>query len=399
MDPVFDVKAFRQLFSLVLFLFGAICFAQFEVPPSSFDKWQPQEENDDFSVYIARFPSALRTKFPENDLVQLHVQLPIDVDKPPMVLILHYWGAPTLKVERSLALELNQRGIGAAIMTLPYHLSRTPKGAVSGALAIQADPEKLKATMTQSVMDVRRSLDFIQSKSECGPIIGIYGTSLGAIVSTLAFAVDDRLQNAAFLLGGIDLGKLIWKSSLMVSVKDELRSKGFNEQKLIKALESVEPSQFFKTPKLGKTFVIRAKYDTVVPSECTDALIQILPQSKVLSIDSGHYGGVFVQEKLLREVANFFESLVTKKEYVPPLKIVTPTVRVGVTFELPTKFEIAVGFDLIKFDKRGKGYVSLLLTPKNPVLWVGTDVGSGLNAGVGISNRRVGFGLFWSIVL
>ena len=372
---------------------------QFDVPKISFDKWQTVEENEDFSAYIARFPSALTTKYPENDAVQLHIQLPVDIEKPPIVLILHYWGAPTLKVERSLALELNQRGIGAAIMTLPYHLTRTPKGAVSGALAIQSNPEKLTATMTQSVMDVRRSLDYIQSRNECGPIIGIYGTSLGAIVSSLAYAVDDRLHNAAFLLGGIDLGKLIWRSSLMVTVKDELRAKGFNERKLTQALESVEPSTYLRNSKIGKTFIIRAKYDSVVPPECTDALIQALPLSKVLSIDSGHYGGVFIQEKLLNEVANFFESLATNKDYVPPLKIVSPTVRVGVMLQIPSRFDIAAGFDMIKFDKRGKSYASLLLTPNNPVIWVGTDIASGFNAGVGISNRRVGFGLYWSIVL
>ena len=369
------------------------------MPKTTFDKWQILEENEEFSAYIARFSSAFKSKSAENDVVQLHIQLPIDVEKPPIVLILHYWGAPSLKVERSLALELNQRGIGAAIMTLPYHLTRTPTGAVSGALAIQPDPEKLKATMTQSVMDVRRSLDYIQSRNECGRIVGIYGTSLGAIVSSLAYAVDDRLGNAAFLLGGIELGKLVWKSSLLVPIKDELRAKGFNEQRLSKALESVEPSKYLNSSKLGKTFVIRAKYDTVVPSECTDALIQALPQSKLLSIDSGHYGGVFVQEKLLREVANFFESVAADKDYVPPLKIVSPTVRVGITFEMPSRFEIAAGFDLIKFDKKGKSYASLLLTPKNPVIWIGTDIASGFNAGVGISNRRVGFGLFWSIVL
>ena len=137
----------------------------------------------------------------------------------------------------------------------------------------------------------------------------------------------------------------------------------------------------------------------MVPPECTDALIQALPQSKILSIDSGHYGGVFIQEKLLREVANFFEAVMGEKDYTPPAKIVTPTVRVGVTFEMPSHFDIAAGFDLIKFDKKGKSYATILLTPKNPVLWVGTDVSTGFNLGVGISNRRVGFGLFWSIVL
>lgn len=393
----------KTLRILALFVFSLFCagslFAQFDVPKTLFDRWQTIEENEDYTAYVARFPSAYSTRFPENDTVQLHIQLPLDVDGPPMVLILHYWGAPNLKVERSLALELNQRGIGAAIMTLPYHLTRTPRGAVSGAMAIQSDPEKLKAVMTQSVMDVRRSLDYLETRPECGRILGIHGTSLGAIVASLAYAVDNRLANASFLLGGIELGKIIWNSSLLTPVKDELKARGFNERRLSAALEPIEPSFFLRPDKPGRTFIIRAKYDTVVPPECTDALVRALPASKVLTIDSGHYGGVFVQEKLLREVASFFDSVSRNRDYTPPLKIVTPTIRVGVTFEAPTQYNIAAGFDLIKFDPKGKSYASFLLTPKNPVLWIGSDIVSGLNAGVGISNRRVGFGLFWSIVL
>lgn len=383
----------------ILLLLPAVVCAQFDVPKVKFDNWQMIEENDDSLTYQVRFPSAYSTAFVENDNVQLTVQLPTDVEKPPIVLILHYWGAPNLKVERSLAYDLNSRGIGAAIMTLPYHLSRTPKGAVSGAMAIQSDPAKLIAVMTQSVMDVRRSLDFLQSKSECGPILGIYGTSLGAIVSSLAYSVDDRIPNAAFLLGGIDLAKIIWSSSLLPQIKEELRAKGFNERKLAAALESIEPLHYLKKDRPGRTFVVRARYDSVVPPDCTDELIAALPDPKVLEIDSGHYGGIFVQEKLLREIGKFFELTARDKDYVPPLKIVTPTVRVGVTAEAPGKINIATGFDLFKFDKHGKSYASFLLTPKNPVLWVGSDIVSGLNLGVGVSNRRVGFGLFWSIVL
>ena len=384
---------------VILSVLNGFSSAQFEVPKTLFDKWQTVEESEDFTAYLAKFPSAFSTGYPENDLVQLQVQLPVDVDHPPMVLILHYWGAPNLKVERSLALELNLRGIGAAIMTLPYHLTRTPKGATSGAMAIQSDPKKLTAVMTQSVMDVRRSLDFIQSQKECGKILGIYGTSLGAIVSSLAYSVDDRLSNAAFMLGGINLGKIIWTSSLLTPIKDELRAKGFNERKLEAALHDIEPSTYLKPDKPGKTFIVRAKYDTVIPPECTNELVKALPSSKILEIDSGHYGGVFVQEKLMREVANFFEAISQTKDYSPPAKILSPTVRVGVLYEAPSQFNIAAGFDLIKFDPKGKSYASLLLTPHNPVIWVGSGLSSGLNAGFGISNRRTGFGLFWSIVL
>ena len=117
------MKLLRNVVGVIFVLFACFCFAQvdapqFEVPKITFDKWQTAEETEEFNAFTARFPSAFLSNYADNDMVQLHVQLPVDIDRPPMVLILHYWGVPTLKVERSLALELNQRGIGAAIMTL-----------------------------------------------------------------------------------------------------------------------------------------------------------------------------------------------------------------------------------------------------------------------------------------
>jgi dienelactone hydrolase len=115
----------------------------------------------------------------------------------PVVLITHYWGARDLRAEVSLATELAQLGIGSAIMSLPYHLSRAPKGTRSGDMAIQPDPEKLKATLVQSVLDMRRTLDFLATRPEFRrDQIGLAGTSLGAIVASLAYAVEPRFRDA-----------------------------------------------------------------------------------------------------------------------------------------------------------------------------------------------------------
>jgi hypothetical protein len=372
----------------------------FEVPKITFPNWSLITESEEFSEYLATFPSAFTTGYKENDKVTLRVLLPgQSVEKVPVVLILHYWGAPNLKVERSLALNLNERGLGAAILTLPYHLSRTPEGAVSGAMAVQADPTKLVATMKQAVMDVRRALDFLETRREFNRVVGIYGTSLGAIVSSLSFAVDDRLKNAVFLLGGIDLTQMIWQSSRVANVKEELKLRGFSEESLRLKLEEVEPARYLGGKEADRTLIIRAKFDTVVPGDCTDQLIKALPKSQVLEMDTGHYGGIFIQGKLLREAANFFAAVASNKEYTPPTQIVAPTIRVGVLATLPGKADVVAGLDLLKFDQRGKSYTSLLLTPQTPVLWVGTDVARGLSFGVGLSTRRTGFGLFWSTVL
>lgn len=398
------LRMLKSMIMLCIFSIGAsqnpFELDRFSPPKVNFAAWNIVNENDEFTEYVVQFPSALITGAKENDTVQCRILLPTERSGPtPMVMILHYWGAPNLRVERALARELNQAGLGAAILTLPYHLSRTPAGAVSGALAIQPDPDHLNRTMTQSVLDVRRSLDFIQSRPECGRIVGIYGTSLGAIISSLTFAIDSRLENAAFLLGGIDLTNILWNSSLTGSIKDALKKKGIDEGKLRSALQVVEPEQYLRSKPVGQTFVIRAKFDSVIPAASTDALLKALPNSKVLEIDTGHYGGVIVQGRLLREAAQFFIKVSQGKEYDPPLRLVSPTIRIGMMARTGGHFDIAAGFDLIKFDRMGKTYASFLLTPRNPVLWIGSEVTKGVNLGIGISDRQSGFGFFFSTVL
>ncbi len=393
------LRAFVVMISAI-FVSQVIGQTSFDTPKTSFSNWSQQSSASGQLEYLASFPSAFDSKNQVNDAVQLRVLLPEESDTPPaMVLVLHYWGASNLRIERALALDLNQRGIGAAILSLPYHLGRTPTGFSSGQLAIQPDPKKLESTMTQAVMDVRRSLDFLGQRKECGPLLGIYGTSLGAIVSSLSYANDPRLKSAVFLLGGVDLAKILWESSRVVPIKDELKRKGFTENSLRSELTKVEPGNYLPRKEPGRTLVMRATFDSVVPPECTDELIAKLPGSQVLEIDTGHYGGVFVQGRLLRAAADFFEAVRDEKEFVLPKKLLAPTIRLGALASSPDGFDVVAGIDILKFDPSGKSYASFLLTPRSPVVWFGTTIGTGLNLGVSVSNRRVGFGLLWSTVL
>jgi hypothetical protein len=369
-------------------------------PPIEFDPWQEVARDSTTVEYVAEFPSAIRTAHTENDRVPLRIFVPAERIGPiPVVLILHYWGASDLKVERSMSSELNRVGIASAVLTLPYHLSRTPKGSRSGALAIQPDPTKLIENLEQSVSDIRRSIDFLQTRPEFQKDrMGIAGTSLGAIVSVLAYSVEPRISHAAFLLGGADLAKILWNSSRVVSEREAMRRRGFTEAKLRAALESVEPLTYLPARTSGKTFVIGAKFDTVIPPETTKTLIASLPGAQSLFIDTGHYGGVFVQRKLQREVARFFAAEMQNRTFTPVRRLLAPTLRIGVQADT-TGFDVAVGLDVWRFDPRGDGFAAVLATPRGPKGFVGYRLDRGLSVGVSVGVRRVGVGFFWSTVL
>lgn len=351
--------------------------------------------------YRIVLPSAYPAANPENATMPLIAVVPKAGQRPfPVVVVLHYWGATDRRVERSMASRLAQRGIASVLVTLPYHLERTPAGTRSGELAIQPDPDKLRATMTQGAWDIRRTVDWIQSREEFRhDAIGVMGTSLGSIMASLAFGLDERLGCACFVLGGADLAGLIWNSSRAVGPRDTLRRQGWTEATLREALAPVEPLTYLR-PGARPSFIIGARFDSVVPPANVEKLRDGLGDPAQLWIDTGHYGGALVESGLLRAAANFFAASFAGRPYAPPGRLYAPTLRFGVAASGDRGVQVGLGLDVWRAKADGGGpFASALLTPRGPQLFVGTQVSKGLSLGITILPKRTTWGAFWNFVL
>lgn len=369
-------------------------------PPIAFEPWRETEVGETSRVYDVAFPSAVPSGTPANDVVRVRAILPSDRTGPlPVVVCLHFWGAVDWRLERALAADLNSRGIAAVLVALPYHLGRTPPGARSGELAIQADPEALIRTMTQSVSDVRRTIDWVQSRPEfASDRVGLAGTSLGAIVSSLVFALDDRVGPASFLLGGADLASILWNSSRLTLQRESLRSRGFTAERMRDALRPIEPLGYLKAD--GRpTYVIGARFDTVVPAGDTQKLIDALGRPTVLWIETGHYGGAFVERALLRSIATFFAASMAGREFTPPRAIFAPTIRVGLVANNDSGLQVGAAVDLWRSGSRGQTFACGLLTPRGAQGFIGYELARGISVGISITRRRTTPGAFWNLVL
>jgi hypothetical protein len=370
-------------------------------PPVAFGQWRPVDADNRTQEFAAEFPSAFETGIPTNDTVPVQAFLPARRTGPvPVVLILHYWGAIDLRVERNIAYALNMRGVAAVLIALPYHLGRTPPGSRSGAMAIEPDPEKLIRTMRQSVLDVRRAIDWIVSHPEFDTTrIGLTGTSLGSIVAATVWGVDSRLAAGAFVLGGVDLAHLLWRSSRVVLERDQLRAKGYTEEKLREALSPIEPGNYLGRGDTRPSFVVGAKFDTVIPPRSTELLVEALGKPAVLWLDTGHYGGFFVQKRVHSEVADFFDKTFQGETYVAPGRISAPTLRIGVSLGPDSGIQVAAGIDIWRGDAGGDYFANIQLAPRGPQLFAGKRLDRGLAVGILARSGNVLPGLFWSTVL
>lgn len=370
-------------------------------PPILFEQWRESGRREFYREHTVSFPSAVQTGYPENDVVRLRVTVPTDTFGPvPVVLLLHYWGASDTRFERSMAGRLAESGIASVIVPLPYHLDRTPRGYRSGELAIQADLAKLRATMVQSVMDVRRSIDWIESRREFRRgQIGISGTSLGALVAALTFALDSRVSASTYVLGGADLAHILWNSTRVVSQREALRKQGYTEERVREELRAIEPLEHLRPDDARPSFVIAARYDTVVPPADSQKLIDALGNSQSVWLDTGHYGGLLVQSKIVRTVVRFFDGTFRGTGFLAPEAFYAPTIRLGLQVNDEAGLQVMAGLDVWKLRANGETFATAMLTPQGLQGFIGHTVSKNLALGVTVLPKRTTWGVMWSVVL
>ena len=348
-----------------------------------------------------RFESAIITEIEENNIVEAELILPRDAVKPiPVVIILHYWGAHDFSIERRLANELLSRGIGAAFVPLPYHMKRTPQGMISGAYALLPSIEHLKTGITQSVLDVKRLIDYFETRADIDHTrIGITGISLGGVLSSLVYGVEPRIQVASVMMGGGDFAYLIWHSSITLETRNAFRNNGITESILREELKPVEPLTYANHDRGDNILIIGARYDEVVPPESVNKLISAYGAKEVVWLATGHYGGALVERRLFRITSDFMESRFYGRRFLTPESVGAPTIRFGVMYNPDYELTLSIGIDLWKPDKRSPIRLSGWLTPEGPALSLGYFFEKGFSAGFVTTKRKSTWGIFWSFVL
>lgn len=154
-----------------------------------------------------------------------------------------------------------------------------------------------REVITQSVFDLRRAIDFIESREELDhQRIGYYGISLGGIIGTILSGVDDRVKVPVIALAG---GRL----SLMYGMK-ALSQENKNY------LSIMDPIHFVEQIAPHPLLMLNAENDEVVPPATSKFLYKKANQPKKiiwypskhrsLPIDKAYEEGVLWFEKYLR---------------------------------------------------------------------------------------------------
>lgn len=180
-----------------------------------------------------------------------------------------------------------------------------------------AELDRTRHVMIQSVIDVRRGLDWYMTQPEANPKrIGLCGISMGGFQSSILMAVDKRIQAGALLLNGCDLPRLVVISAEedVIAFRNALKQKhGWNDDELLaqaqQQLGDIDPEVFAPLLDPTRIFHLSARFDHVVPHELSTRWNRAAGMPKRISIPTGHYSSVIFLHYIKRKCVKYFKTI------------------------------------------------------------------------------------------
>ena len=230
------------------------------------------------------FPSALHTRYPENNTVHA---LYFEADakrrpaeaRPPSrasrasarraVLVLPQWNAgPDGHV--GLCRLLNRFGMSALRLTLPYHDARKPLELSRADYIVSANVGRTVQACRQAVMDAKRAISWLQQQGY--ERIGILGTSLGSCLSLLTAAHDPRVRVQALNHISPYFADVVWRGLSTSHVREGLEG-SIDLDRLRAMWLPISPHVYLDRIRDRKTLLVYARYDLTFPVDLSRELV------------------------------------------------------------------------------------------------------------------------------
>ena len=234
----------------------------------------------------------------------------------PAVLCLHILGGNG-QLTKSIAAFFADHGMPALMPQMPLFLERCPPGNTRELMYSPQGPAYLLATMRATPGDIRRSIDFLASRPGVDPYrMNVIGTSLGGLLATSTFALDERLDKAVFLLAGAGLRTIMESDNREAAPIHAAYKNATPEQtaELDRLCDLMEPMNHVdvlaKKALEGRIRMYNAELDQIIPPSHSEALANALGLRRDVNYfilpQADHYTGVVALPRLLEEILPFF---------------------------------------------------------------------------------------------
>ncbi len=257
----------------------------------------------DGSTGAVAFPSAVHTRYPENNTVHA---LYFRADARPRravahargrharggnraVLVLPQWNAgPDGHI--GLCRLLNRFGLSALRLTLPYHDARRPAELKRADYIVSANVGRTLQACRQAVLDARRAIGWLAGQGYDS--IGILGTSLGSCLSLLTAAHEPRVRVQALNHISPYFADVVWRGLSTTHVRAALEG-SVELDRLRQMWLPISPQVHLDRVRDKKTLLVYARYDLTFPVDLSRELVGEFQRRRIphelAVLPCGHY--------------------------------------------------------------------------------------------------------------
>jgi dienelactone hydrolase len=211
-----------------------------------------------------RFTSPVRTKYPENDIVNARwYPAPPErqAGKPKQaIIILPQWNADAFS-HNALCTLFNRFGISALRLSKPYHDIRRPQELERSDYAVSSNIGRTIEACRQAAVDIRCCLDWLEQRGY--QQFGVLGTSLGSCYAFIAAAHDPRIRVCAFNHASTWFGDVVWTGQSTRHIRAAFEEAGLSQEQVREAFTGISPMSYMERfaahPK--RVLVVHATYD------------------------------------------------------------------------------------------------------------------------------------------
>lgn len=280
-----------------------------------------------YRVQEISFASPVITESPENNTVRVLHYIPTRQRKGLAVLVLHGWGAREARYERGVCVRLARHGFDSCLLSLPYHMKRTPAGSASGSYFFSTKLERSGHAFRQAIIDSRCLGDMMRKD---GLRLGCFGLSMGAIILNLLMGVDERFEIGVSVLGGGNINRMIWQGIMGRGIVRFLRTQGVTRRDFHEVLENygafleeirrtgkipepkwewylLDPLSYAHRNHPRKVLLFNGFFDLIIPRTSVLELHEALGKPKLVWLPSEHFTIAFFQTMIIKRSLTFFD--------------------------------------------------------------------------------------------
>lgn len=165
-----------------------------------------------YDIHKLRFQSFIESPHQFNDRVHFRFYERHGEPDAPAVIVLHGYRMENYMVFDRYCRLMVRRGYNAALVDLPYHMSRRPPGTYHGEFTFSDDGVLTLRVMQQSVLDIMAVINWLKQRG--APQIGMFGVSYGGMLSGLMACVEPQVDFTIMVAPPADMGEVFFESRL-----------------------------------------------------------------------------------------------------------------------------------------------------------------------------------------